>query len=474
MELLCSYDDAISPPVALPPLSEGNSVFCRICREGVHDIADDEPSPEKADAISERNMFMTVERNSIHPSADNDSQPMLETAADTTTMGPVHPHPRYYSNSAAAENPLLAPCECAGSMAFVHYLCVEQWRCRSRHPEARNGLNCETCKKPYALPPPTSRPVALLEEEWLEAMPPHVMAALRQPHICWQIGAAIVRRRWLRPMAPIIMSPLVALYCRARRLLKKRGVSRRRWACSLCRRRARWKCVRCLRSYYCSRQCQNVSWHIVHKHVCYKPARFWWSMVAYGTAVLVGIPGILKDPFVYDLALSFLPISFYVMAILGGSLAAAFKKASGVDLRGRLLEFIVVIATLWLVWISWGLVWAFFGDTHRCVGVASGIESARLKRVLSKFILTPLQKWFLFWDQLVGKSKLRSWVCSSETGGCFSHLPYSNPDNLFDNQKCASDFSLVVYLWMAAGATLTGMTLWKKRRRANGVRPHQD
>ena len=139
MELLCSYDDAISPPVALPPLSEGNSVFCRICREGVHDIADDEPSPEKADATSERNMFMTVERNSIHPSADNDSQPMLETAADTTTMGPVHPHPRYYSNSAAAENPLLAPCECAGSMAFVHYLCVEQWRCRSRHPEARNG-----------------------------------------------------------------------------------------------------------------------------------------------------------------------------------------------------------------------------------------------------------------------------------------------------------------------------------------------
>jgi hypothetical protein len=82
----------------------------------------------------------------------------------------------------------------------------------------------------------------------LEAMPPHVIEALRRPHIWWQIGAAIVRKRWLRPIAPVIMSPIVALYCRARRLLKKKGVARRRWACSLCRRRARWKCVRCLRS----------------------------------------------------------------------------------------------------------------------------------------------------------------------------------------------------------------------------------
>lgn len=276
-------------------------------------------------------------------------------------------------------------------------------------------------------------------------------------------------------MAPIIMSPLVALYCRARRLLKKRGVSRRRWACSLCRRRARWKCVRCLRSYYCSRQCQNVSWHIVHKHVCYKPSRFWWSVVVYGTAVLVGIPGILKDPFVYDLALSFLPISFYVMAILGGSLATAIKKTAGVDMRGRLLELMVVLATAWLVWVSWGLVWAFFGDTHRCVGVVSGIESAKIKMLLTKFLLIPLQKWFLFWDRLVGNSSLRSWVCSSETTGCFSHLPYSNPDNLFDEPKCAVDFSLVFYIWMAAAGTLTGTSVWKRRRRINnGPRPHQD
>ena len=170
-------------------------------------------------------------------------------------------------NHPYSENPLLAPCECSGSMAFVHYLCIEQWRCRSHHPAAKKGLNCETCKVQYTLPPPPNRQDNQ-DEDWLEQMPPHVLAALRNPHPFWQLAAAVVRRRWLRPIAPVLTSPIVALYCRARRSLKKRGVSRRRWACSLCRRRARWKCVRCLRSYYCSRQCQNVSWHIVHKHVC--------------------------------------------------------------------------------------------------------------------------------------------------------------------------------------------------------------
>ena len=137
----------------------------------------------------------------------------------------------------------------------------------------------------------------ILEEDWLDAMPPHVLAALRRPHPAWQFAAFLVRRRYLRPFVPILLSPLVALYCRARRLLKKRGVSRRRWACSLCRRRARWKCVRCLRSYYCSRQCQNVSWHVVHKHVCYKPMRFWWSCVVYGVGGLWMVPGVFKVSF---------------------------------------------------------------------------------------------------------------------------------------------------------------------------------
>ena len=231
------------------------------------------------------------------PSSLQHNDHLEESAIPSTT----HDLPPLVLHHPTADNPLLAPCSCTGSMAFVHYLCIEQWRCRSRHPDAKDGLNCETCKSEYTLPPPPSRPSrsnvlgeVMGEEDWMDAMPPHVLAALRRPHPWWQIGAAAVRRRWLRPFVPILISPLVALYCRARRTLKKNGVSRRRWACSLCRRRARWKCVRCLRSYYCSRQCQNVSWHIVHKHVCYKPGRFWWSVLVYSVGLLIAVPGILK------------------------------------------------------------------------------------------------------------------------------------------------------------------------------------
>ena len=381
MQLLAIYDDGLSPPVTSAPLPS-EPVFCRICREGLHDDADEQqPSPamenegddsmprqsSSSPAVSSDNLdgasdeVMPV---SLNDPSDN-REPAESRPPEAPSKGPVIPHPLYQPNPHASENPMLAPCECSGSMAFVHYLCVEQWRCRSRHPEAYQGLNCETCGGAYALPPP-QRPANVPQmenEEWLEAMPPHVMAALRQPHICWQIGAAIVRRRWLRPIAPVVMSPLVALYCRARRLLKKKGVARRRWACSLCRRRARWKCVRCLRSYYCSRQCQNVSWHIVHKHVCYKPSRWGWSVIVYGAATLFLFPGILRDPLMYDLGLGFIPASFYIMSILGGGLATLLKKALGLDLRGRTFEMVVILLTLWLVFVSWGLVGAFFART---------------------------------------------------------------------------------------------------------------
>lgn len=420
LQLLSNYEDGLVPPVALPV--EGQQpVFCRICRDGMHD--------------------------------DDDQQ-----------------------QESPGDNPLLAPCECSGSMAFVHYLCVEQWRCRSRHPEARNGTHCETCSKPYALPPPASRPVSQVEEEWLEAMPPHVMAALRAPHFGWQMGAALVRRRWLRPMAPILLSPMVALYCRARRLLKKRGVSRRRWACSLCRRRARWKCVRCLRSYYCSRQCQNVSWHIVHKHVCYKPSRFWWSVVVYSAILLFMIPGILKDPLLYDLALSFIPPSFYIMAVLGGGLATFLKKTAGIDLRGRLLELVVVLCTSWLVYVSWGIMWGFFGSPESCVGamhISGDHEDNQWVSTVQRFILNPARTYFIFWDGVVSSyERLEQIFCSSSSEQyCFPYISQASPERMLDSPSCAGDLQLVTGLWLAAGVTLVASSLLKKRRRG---RPHQD
>lgn len=519
MKLMAAYDDGVTPTATSAPLPT-EPVFCRICREGLHDDDDDQlptgAADEDANEASNNNNNATnrtrrmESSNTLSGDEDidldanpddpvNDEPIPIEPNVLQYPKGPVIPHPMYHPNSAAADNPLLAPCECAGSMAFVHYLCVEQWRCRSRHPEAHHGLNCETCGGAYSLPPPSARhanvpPVE--NEDWLDAMPPHVMAALRAPHLGWQIGASIVRRRWLRPIAPVVMSPLVALYCRARRMLKKRGVARRRWACSLCRRRARWKCVRCLRSYYCSRQCQNVSWHIVHKHVCYKPARFWWSVVVYGIATMLAFPGAMRDPLMYDLGLCTVPVSFMVMAVLGGGLATFLKKSLGVDLRGRMFELAIILFTLWLVIISWGVVRGFFGDSSQCYGALGAKEvtldelpESRLLNFARKTILKPGQTYYLFWDRLAyaSGSLIRRPLCTNQfssngtaiEGICFEHLPHVNADFFLaekEGQRCASDLSLILGLYVASGFALVGSTLWKRRERQRRLaargRPH--
>ena len=480
MKLLALYDDGISPPVALAPLPT-ESVFCRICREGLHDDADDEQPAAEADGD---------DMVSPKPSRQNSSQATVDSGDDlsgdelarTAFKGPVTPHPTYSTNADAVRNPILAPCECSGSMAFVHYLCVEQWRCRSRHPEAHNGLNCETCGSLYALPPPSEREVVPQfdqdQDDWLEAMPPHVMQALRQPHIWWQLGAAIVRRRWLRPIAPILMSPIVALYCRARRLLKKRGVARRRWACSLCRRRARWKCVRCLRSYYCSRQCQNVSWHIIHKHVCYKPVRFWWSVIVYGAFVLIVFPGILRDPLMYDVGLFSVPVSFFITAILGGSGATLIKKMTGVDLRGRLLEFTVVVATMMLTYLSWGLIRGFFGDVSACHGALGSYEitaedlsaGVSLVKLFQTLVLKPAKTLYISLDKiflLYTGPWVRTALCHGPRG-CFEHLPLADESFFLQERKgerCAADMVTLLSLYVFAFVSFLGSAFAKHQER---------
>ena len=579
MCLLPSYDDGLlSPQVAAPTAAylTAEPVFCRICREGLHDDADDEqPTAAEDNEADEGNNANNNSRagrramerlsSSRQSSANIDEEDDDQLAANQATYrgagdpsylsdrpsqtsrnsaalkGPVLPHPVYAPNALALENPLLAPCECSGSMAFVHYLCIEQWRCRSRHPAAENGLSCETCGSRYSLPPPSSRPANVLveqqAEDWLDAMPPHVMQALRNPHIMWQIGTAVVRRRWLRPLAPILMSPIVALYCRARRLLKKRGVARRRWACSLCRRRARWKCVRCLRSYYCSRHCQNVAWHIIHKHVCYKPIRLWWSTVVYGALCLITFPGILRDPLMYDLGLFLLPFSFIVIGILAGGIATCLKKSFGLDLRGRLLELTVVLLTLWLTSVSWGLVKGFFGQSQSCHGsLGRRVEIPDNNMVASvsmtlywiqRLILDPARSYYLMWDRLALSSGnwLQSILClpqvteastdstmmtttmtTTPVEGCFEFLPHANA-NFFvgshettttsdgvdvlsqDASKCAADLLLVWYLYVTAAAGYVASALLKHRerrqrrqqqqrhqhqRRGGIARPHQD
>ena len=505
LQLLQVYDDGVTPPVAINPLNT-EPVFCRICREGLHEDADDEqPEAEKDEGTNRGESIPSstsgglvasrqTSNNDIGDDADMEEIPaqsnmimrvdpndptiaLSDPPSESNEKGPVIPHPMYSANPHAMENPLLAPCECSGSMAFVHYLCVEEWRCRSRHPEARNGLNCETCGAIYHLPPPASRPAQVLnamEDDMMDAMPPHVMQALRQPHIWWQIGATVVRRRWLRPLAPVFMSPIVSLYCRARRMLKKRGVARRRWACSLCRRRARWKCVRCLRSYYCSRQCQNVSWHIVHKHLCYKPSRLAWSTVVYGAAAVALFPGILRDPLMYDLGLLLIPMSFLVSGVLAGSFATLLKKSAGYDIRGRLLELVVLISTICLTFLSWGLVQAFFGQPEACLGLAGTLvltpeaeESSWLLHGTRQFLLQPAKWYYLQWDSAVANSWtwVKSMVCTSKTTGCFAHVPSLSVDFYVKSEACAADWVLFLYMYIAAFAAYVGSWLYKIRER---------
>jgi len=44
-------------------------------------------------------------------------------------------------------NPLLRPCHCKGSMAYVHRNCLNEWRRQSIHPNSIN--QCDTCKFNY-------------------------------------------------------------------------------------------------------------------------------------------------------------------------------------------------------------------------------------------------------------------------------------------------------------------------------------
>jgi hypothetical protein len=46
------------------------------------------------------------------------------------------------------KNPLLDPCECKGSIQFVHEMCLARWR---RMDPGRNSIQCLICMTPYKL-----------------------------------------------------------------------------------------------------------------------------------------------------------------------------------------------------------------------------------------------------------------------------------------------------------------------------------
>jgi hypothetical protein len=185
----------------------------------------------------------------------------------------------------------------------------------------------------------------------------------------------------------------------------------------------------------------------------------------------------------YDLGLGFVPLSFYIMAILAGGAATLLKKGAGFDIRGRTLEVFVLISTTWLVVVSWGLVSAFFGDPSGCHGVFGGYSISRevehLPGVLyglHTLVLKPAERWFLMWDRLAFNSGpwLKKALCMNKESGCFEHLHLATSDFFYVEQggaKCAADLNMVAWLFGSAIVVATGTHLWKQRERQRR-RPH--
>ena len=199
--------------------------------------------------------------------------------------------------------------------------------------------------------------------------------------------------------------------------------------------------------------------------------------MVYAALGLYLFPGVLTDPLVYDMGVAFLPVSFYVMGILAGGVATVMKKGVGLDLRGRMLEIVVVVMTLWLFQVTWGVVWAFFGDASMCMGLLGTSSSEEVQKtpmllqILRQGLFRPAQAWVLFWDRLSLQTPplVRKSLCRrpledlNNSTTCFPHVPHV--DFFQEEPKCASDMELVGSLWVLAGAVLVATTFWKKHER---------
>lgn len=95
-------------------------------------------------------------------------------------------------------------------MPCVRSACVEQSRYPSRHAEVQQLLNGKASGGAYSSLPPHAESIQHMDRDLLDAMPPHVKQTLRQPHLGWKIGAVVVvRPRWFRPVAAVVVSALI-------------------------------------------------------------------------------------------------------------------------------------------------------------------------------------------------------------------------------------------------------------------------
>jgi hypothetical protein len=252
-----------------------------------------------------------------------------------------------------------------------------------------------------------------------------------------------------------------------------------------------------------------------------------WSSIVYGVGTILLFPGILKFPLIYDWGLGLLWLSFVAMGIIGGGFASVTKKVFGWDIRGRGLEFIVVILTFFLASVSWNVAWAYFGEVDQCWGVMNTVHSFTSRIKLSSYIpstiynieipffrkdeiglilqltrmtlFKPCKVAFTFVDEMIPKylplvskyvcnidpeetktcqniSKdipfVNKWMCNSnpvvKPKSCLQMVRSMNPDfflSEYGGGKCESDIKLVISLWMIAGFILVSGNLSKRRER---------
>jgi hypothetical protein len=184
------------------------------------------------------------------------------------------------------------------------------------------------------------------------------------------------------------------------------------------------------------------------------------------------------------------------MGIIGGGVAVLTKKVAGVDLRGRMMELAVLLSTLYLSFLAWGLVKAFFGDVSACHGALGSVSISANElgnfQVLSMFRKTVLllaKRYYLFLDGLprrINNARFQAVLCTDNDElsgiGCFENLPNANPEFFLQEmggERCAADLMLVLWLSFFAGVTYVGTAVWKnQRRRRRPVRgeprPHID